>query len=103
MLDYRPVKDIFVRTELPLIPKFDSYGVRLSVHDRSNRTIEVRPTRLEGRLLTFDDDPKRIVIIHTDQFTMSGSATSLMSLCHMIDETVSTMMAYGFPLSEEAR
>lgn len=104
MFDPRPVKDMFLRTDLSFIPKFDSYGVRLSVHDQSQRTVEIRPSRLEGRLLVFEEDPKRIVVVSTDQFNVSGSANSLMSFCHMIDETVSTMMAYGFPVSHrEAR
>ena len=103
MFDPRPIKDLFIRTELPFVPKLDSHGVRLSVHDQSQRTVDIRPTRLEGRLLVFEDDPKRIVVVSTDQFNVSGSANSLMAFCHMIDETVSTMMAYGFPLSGEAR
>ena len=102
MADCRPIKDVFIRTDLPSLPKLDSFGIRLSVHDQTRRTVQINPKSVEGRLMIFDEEPKRIVIVSTDQFNLAGSANSLMAFCHMIDETVSTMMAYGFSFREGA-
>jgi hypothetical protein len=89
------IENFFEVKGLPSIDYQDAYKIRVSVHDERAKTgssVCFEPKEVTGRLLVTEEDPKRIVVIATEQFSISGSPTSLMALSALIDSAVASML-----------